>query len=42
MLKHIRKTKEDEEKELEFWENEIQTVKEQIERVNKDIFSKIE
>ena len=30
------------EKELEFWESEIQTAKEQIEKVDKDIFSKIE
>jgi hypothetical protein len=42
MLKDIKRIKEDEEKELDFWENEIQVMKEQIEKVDKDIFSKIE
>jgi hypothetical protein len=42
MLKDIQKIKDDEEKELEYWENEISSIKEQIEKVNKDIFSKIQ
>jgi hypothetical protein len=42
MLTNIKKIKEEEEKELETWRNEIQTMKAQIERVDKDIFSKIE
>lgn len=42
MLKDIKKIKEDEEEELEVWEREIQTAKEQIGKVDEDIFSKIE
>jgi len=42
MLKEIRKIKEQEEKELGAWELEIQSVKTQIEKVDRDIFSKIE
>jgi len=42
MLRNIKRIKEEEEKELELWENEIQTAKEQIAKVDKDIFSKIE
>jgi len=42
MLMGIKRIKEEEEKELELWENEIQTAKEQIEKVDTDIFSKIE
>jgi len=42
MLKDIKRIKEEEEKELEIWENEIQSAKEQIEKVDKNIFSKIE
>jgi hypothetical protein len=42
MFRDIREIKEDEEKELELWENEIRTAKEQIEKVDKDIFSKVE
>ena len=42
MLKDIGKTKEKEEKELEYWEKEMQSIKSQIERVDKDIFSKVE
>lgn len=42
MLKEIKRIKEKEEKELEFWENEIKTIKKQIEKIDKDIFSKIE
>ncbi|MBU2052634.1 MAG: hypothetical protein KJ721_00115 [Nanoarchaeota archaeon] len=42
MLKKIREVNEAEEKELEIWENEVKNMKVQIERVDKDIFSKIE
>ena len=42
MLRDIKSIKEEEEKELEEWYNEVQTMKTQIERVDKDIFSKIE
>jgi len=42
MLKDIKKIKEEEERELEFWENKIQTTKEQIEKIDKNLFSKIE
>ena len=42
MLSEIKRIKEHEEKELEHWENEMQSIKTQIEKVDKDIFSKIE
>ena len=42
MLKDIRKLKEKEQEELDGWEKEIQTTKQQIERVDKELFSKIE
>ncbi len=42
MLKDIKKLKEREEEELNNWEKEIQTTKEQIERVDKELFSKIQ
>ncbi len=42
MLREIRKLKEKEEEELNNWEKEIQTTKQQIERVDKELFSKIE
>jgi len=42
MLKDIKKLKEKEEEELNNWEKEIQTTKEQIERVDKELFSKIQ
>jgi hypothetical protein len=41
-LKEIRKLKDKEEEELNNWEKEIQTTKEQIERVDKELFSKVE
>lgn len=41
VLEDIRKVKEKEESELKTWENEISYIKEQIEKVDKDIFSKI-
>ncbi len=42
MLRDIKRIKEAEEKELIVWEEELQNLKNQIERVNEDIFSKIE
>jgi len=41
MLKNTKTLKEEEDKELEFWEKEIQIIKGQIEKVDGDIFSKI-
>jgi hypothetical protein len=41
LLKEIKTTKEQEQAELTSWENEIQTIKKQIEKVDKDIFSKV-
>ena len=41
-LREIKIAKEEEEKELTHWENEIKNVKEKVERINDDIFSKIE
>ena len=42
MLRDIRRIREQEEKELEAWENEVQLIKQEIEKIDKDIFSKIE
>jgi len=42
MLKGIKRIKEEEETELESWEGRIQMIKEQIEKVDRDIFSKLE
>ena len=42
MLADIKRVKEDEDKELDHWEKEIQNVKGQIEKIDKDIFSKVE
>lgn len=42
MLRDIRKIKEEEEKELGLWEEEIKTIKAQIEKIDNDLFSKIE
>lgn len=41
ILEDVRKIKEKEENELKTWENETRYMKEQIEKVDKDIFSKI-
>jgi len=41
LLNNIKKIKEEEETELGFWEDEIQKLKGQIEKVDKDIFSKV-
>ena len=42
MLKEIKKINDEEEKQLEFWEKEIQIIKGQIEKVDNDIFSRVE
>jgi len=42
MLKEIKEIKEKEETELETWENEIKTAKEEIEKIDNNLFSKIE
>ena len=42
VLREIKRVKEQEEKELLFWEQEVQNMKKQIEKVDKDIFSKVE
>lgn len=41
-LRDIKKIKAEEEKELSIWEEELQNLKNQIEKINEDIFSKIE
>ena len=41
MLKHIKDVKENEERKLDSWENEIEIIKKQIEKVDANIFSKI-
>jgi len=42
MLKNIKHLKEEEEKELGMWEREIQSTRQQIEKIDQDIFSKVE
>ena len=42
LFKDIRKLKDEEERELDAWETKIQSVKKQIEKIDKEIFSKIE
>ncbi|VVB79958.1 Uncharacterised protein [uncultured archaeon] len=42
MLDQTKHIKEQEEKELEYWEMEIQKIKEQIEKIDRDIFSKVQ
>jgi hypothetical protein len=42
MLEEINQIKENEEKEIISWEREIQTIKQQIKKIDEDIFSKIE
>lgn len=41
-LEDIKEIKEDEEKELKAWEDEVQGIKNQIEKVENDLFSKVE
>jgi len=42
MLRDVKRIKEEEEKELESWESRIQMTKEQIEKIDRNIFSKLE
>ena len=42
LLSEIKSLKQKEEEELSLWENEIQQLKKHVEKVDKDIFSKIE
>lgn len=42
LIKMTKEVKAKEEEELTSWQNEIQSIKDQIEKVNQDIFSKIE
>jgi len=42
LLKDIKRIRTKEEDELEFWEKEMQSIKNQVEKVDQDIFSKIE
>lgn len=41
VLGHVKKTKEEEEKEIQEWGNNLKHMKSQIEKVDRDIFSKI-
>ncbi len=41
-LAHIKETREEEEKELQSWQDNILKIKDQVEKVDRDIFSKIE
>ncbi len=40
--KEIKKTKQEEEGELNSWEREMQIVKQEIEKIDKELFSKLE
>ena len=42
MLEDIKKIREEESKELEFWEKEMQAIKSRFEKIDNDLFSKIE
>ncbi len=42
ILDDIKRTKEQEDKELGDWQAKLQTMKEQVEKIDKDIFSKVE
>lgn len=42
MVENTKKIKEEEEKELEFWKNEMNSIKGQIAKIDKELFSKIE
>lgn len=42
LIKHTKALKEKEEEELISWEKEIQLIKQEVEKIDKDIFSKIE
>ena len=42
LIKHTKALKAKEEEELNSWEKEIQSIKQEVEKIDKDIFSKIE
>jgi len=42
MFEEVKELKEKEEKELSLWESEIQKMKQQIDRIDRDIFSKVQ
>lgn len=42
MLRDVKNLKEEEEKELGMWEREVQKTKQEIEKIDQDIFSKVE
>jgi hypothetical protein len=42
ILEDIRHTKEEEDRELESWQQKLQTMKSQMDKIDKDIFSKID
>ena len=42
ILEDIKHTKEDEDRELESWQQKLQTMKNQIDKIDRDIFSKID
>ena len=42
MLQDLRRIKDQEERELTAWENEINIIKDQVDKIDKEIFSKIE
>ncbi len=42
MLRDIKTLKDEEEKELEYWEQELKSIRSQIDRIDEDLFSKIE
>jgi len=42
MIKDIKKIKEEEESELNSWENQLETLKQEIKKVDENIFSKID
>ena len=42
MFEDLKSIKEKEEKELEFWEKEVKKIKGEVEKIDKNIFSKAE
>jgi len=42
LLRDVKKVKEEEEKELNLWEEKVQIMKRQMEKIDKDLFSKVE
>ena len=42
ILRDVKRVKEEEEKELQAWETDVQNVKSEIEKIDQDVFSKVE